>query len=108
MYVNVICKEIEMKKVILAFVFMLCAMGVKAEDKVAPANNIEAQALVLTEEQNQKLTELKERLRQEISPIWEDIQASQQRILEIEKKYFEEFWNLLSDEQKAKYENMSK
>ena len=74
----------------------------------ASANNIEAEALVLTEEQNQKLTELKDRLKKEIGPIWDEIQAGQARILEIEKKYFEEFWGLLTDEQKAKYEALSK
>ncbi len=73
----------------------------------ASANNIEAEALVLTDEQNQKLTELKDRLKKEIGPIWDEIQAGRARILEIEKKYFEEFWGMLTPEQRAKYEAMS-
>lgn len=65
------------------------------------ATEIDAQKLKLTAEQNQKLTELKANLKAEVEPIWEEIQSSRQRITEIEKKYFEEFWNSLNDEQKA-------
>ena len=43
----------------------------------------------------------------EHGPIWDEIQAGRARILEIEKKYFEEFWGMLTPEQRAKYEAMS-
>lgn len=74
----------------------------------ANAQNIEATTLNLTSEQNQKLTELKSKLKAEIDPIWEEIQSSRNRILEIEKKYFEEFWNMLTDEQKQKFTELNK
>jgi Skp family chaperone for outer membrane proteins len=61
---------------------------------------INADNLNLTAEQNQKLTELKENLKAEIEPIWEEIEANRQKITEIEKRYFEEFWNTLSEEQR--------
>ena len=74
----------------------------------ANAQNIEATTLNLTSKQNQKLTELKSKLKAEIDPIWEEIQSSRNRILEIEKKYFEEFWNMLTDEQKQKFTELNK
>jgi len=74
----------------------------------ANAQNIEAKALGLSSEQNQKLTELKANLKAEIEPIWEEIQAGKARILEIEKKYFEQFWNLLTNEQKQKFAEQNK
>lgn len=73
----------------------------------ANAQNIEAASLNLTEVQNKRLTELKENLKNEIEPIWEEIQSSRNRILEIEKKYFEEFWNLLTDEQKEQFTKLN-
>ena len=73
----------------------------------ANAQNIEATNLNLTETQNKRLIELKENLKQEIEPIWEEIQSSRNRILEIEKKYFEEFWNLLTDEQKKQFTKLN-
>jgi len=73
----------------------------------ANAQNIEATSLNLTDEQNQKLTELKTKLKAEIDPIWEEIQSSRNHILEIEKKYFEEFWNMLTDEQKQKFTELN-
>ena len=73
----------------------------------ATAQNIEATNLNLTETQNKRLIELKENLKQEIEPIWEEIQSSRNRILEIEKKYFEEFWNLLTDEQKTQFTKLN-
>lgn len=73
----------------------------------ANAQNIEATNLNLTEVQNKRLTELKENLKNEIEPIWEEIQSSRNRILEIEKKYFEEFWNLLTDEQKEQFTKLN-
>lgn len=73
----------------------------------ANAQNIEATSLNLTEVQNKRLTELKENLKNEIEPIWEEIQSSRNRILEIEKKYFEEFWNLLTDEQKEQFTKLN-
>ena len=68
---------------------------------------INADNLNLTAEQNQKLTELKENLKAEIEPIWEEIEANRQKITEIEKRYFEEFWNTLSDEQRQAFANMN-
>ena len=73
----------------------------------ANAQNIEATNLNLTEVQNKRLTELKENLKNEIEPIWEEIQSSRNRILEIEKKYFEEFWNLLTEEQKEQFTKLN-
>jgi len=72
------------------------------------AAEIKANDLGLSAEQNQKLVELKNNLNAEIQPIWEEIDSSRQRITEIEKKYFEEFWNMLSDEQKAKFAELNK
>lgn len=73
----------------------------------AQAAEISAEALKLTPEQNQKLTELKERLHAEITPIWEEIKAGKQRITEIEKTYFEEFWTMLSEEQRATFSSLN-
>ena len=50
---------------------------------------------------------ISQNLKQEIEPIWEEIQSSRNRILEIEKKYFEEFWNLLTDEQKKQFTKLN-
>ena len=38
----------------------------------------------------------------------EELKAGEKRILEIEKKYFEEFWNLLTDEQKEEFAKLNK
>lgn len=71
------------------------------------AADINTDSLNLSAEQNQKLVELKENLRAEIQPIWEEIESGKQRIIEIEKKYFEEFWNLLSKEQKQEFAKLN-
>lgn len=71
------------------------------------AAEISAESLGLTVEQNQKLSELKENLRAEIQPIWEEIESSQKKITEIEKKYFEEFWDMLTDEQKQTFAKLN-
>ena len=63
----------------------------------ANAQNIETSSLNLTETQTKRVLEIKENLKQEVEPILEEIQSSRNRILEIEKKHFEEFWNLLTD-----------
>lgn len=73
----------------------------------ASAAEINTQSLNLTEEQNQKLTELREKLKAEIQPIWDEIQSGRERITEIEKRYFEEFWNMLSDEQKEQFTKLN-
>lgn len=88
-----------MKKIIYTTIALLISFNVYANPQ-----NIKADDIVLTEEQNKKLIELKENLKKEISPIWEEIQASKLRINEIEKKYFELFWEMLTEEQKAKYQ----
>ena len=71
------------------------------------AADISAEALRLTPEQNQKLKEMKENLKAEVQPIWEEIESGRQRIVEIEKKYFGEFWNMLTDEQKQKFAELN-
>lgn len=73
----------------------------------ATATEIKTESLNLTPEQNQHLIELKNDLKEEIQPIWEEIEHNQQRILEIEKKYFEEFWTSLTDEQKQKFTQLN-
>lgn len=74
----------------------------------AMAGEIDGGALNLTDEQNKKVIELKEKLKAEAEPIMDEIKAGKQRIIEIEKKYFEEFWNLLTDEQKEKFAKLNK
>lgn len=69
----------------------------------AQATEIEAESLKLTAEQNQKLTELKNNLKAEVQPILEEIQSSRERVTEIQKKYFEEFWNMLTEEQREAF-----
>ena len=75
---------------------MLFAFNVQAQ-------TIETDKLRLTDEQNQRLSEMKENMKAEVEPIWEEIQASKERVWEIEKKYFEEFWKMLTDEQKKEF-----
>lgn len=77
--------------VVALFSFDVCAKEIKAD------------SLNLTAEQNQKLIEMKEKLKAEVDPIWEEIESGKNRIMEIEKKYFEEFWTMLTDEQKAEF-----
>ncbi len=67
------------------------------------AEGIDAGVLNLTMEQNQKLIELQGNMKAEVEPIWEEIESGRQRILEIEKRYFSEFWNILTEEQKKEY-----
>lgn len=74
----------------------------------ANAAEIGAEGLNLSAEQNAKLVELKEKLKAEVDPIWEEIESGKGRILEIEKRYFEEFWNMLSDEQKQKFAELNR
>ncbi len=71
------------------------------------AAEIKAENLDLTPEQNQHLIELQNNLKAEIQPIWEEVENNRQRILEIEKKYFEEFWNSLTEEQKQKFTQLN-
>ena len=78
----------------------IAALGIVCN---AHAAEIKAESLNLTAEQNQKLTELKNNLQAEIQPILEEMESSRNRITEIEKKYFEEFWKMLTDEQKAEF-----
>lgn len=74
----------------------------------ANATEIKAENLNLTPEQNQKLAELKNNLQAEIQPILEEMESSRNHITEIEKKYFEEFWKMLTDEQKAEFTKLEK
>ena len=82
---------------------LLCFLFVALFSFSVCAKEIKAESLNLTAEQNQKLTEMKEKLKAEVEPIWEEIESGKNRILEIEKKYFEEFWNMLTEEQKAEF-----
>ena len=69
--------------VVALFSFDVCAKEIKAD------------SLNLTAEPNQKLREMKEKLKA--------IESGKNRIMEIEKKYFEEFWTMLTEEQKAEF-----
>lgn len=89
-----------MKKVLCLIVGLLLISN-------AHATEINADELKLTATQNQKLTELKENLKAEVEPIFEEIESNRQRITEIEKKYFEEFWNMLTNEQKQKFSELN-
>ena len=71
------------------------------------ADNISADELKLTAEQNQRLIEMKNNLQAEIEPIWEEIESGKQRITEIEKRYFSEFWNILTEEQKQEFAKLN-
>ena len=85
-----------------------CTIAVLLITFQVQAAELNAENLQLNAEQNAKLVEMKEKLKAEIDPIWEEIESSKQRIVEIEKKYFEEFWNMLSDEQKQKFAEIQK
>ena len=73
----------------------------------ARATEIDVTNLKLTAEQNQKLTELKNNLKAEVQPILEEIQSGRERVTEIEKKYFEEFWNMLTEEQRETFAKLN-
>ncbi len=73
----------------------------------AHAQTIETTSLNLSEAQTKRTEEIKETLKQEVEPIIEEIEASRNRILEIEKKHFEEFWNLLTEEQKETFTKLN-
>ena len=85
-----------MKKILYVFMFVLFSMNAKAID-------IKAENLKLSEEQNAQLLIIKEKLQAEVNPVWEEIESAKVRIVEIEKKYFEEFWKILTDEQKKEF-----
>lgn len=72
------------------------------------AVEITADNLKLTDDQNKKLIELKDNLQAEVQPIWEEVESGRNRIMEIEKRYFEEFWNILTDEQKKEFAKLNK
>lgn len=90
-----------MIKVWSAVIVVLLAFQVNAAE-------LSAENLQLSAEQNAKLVEMKEKLKAEIDPIWEEIESGKKRIVEIEKKYFEEFWTMLNDEQKQKFAELQK
>lgn len=72
------------------------------------AAEIQAENLVLSVEQSQKLAEMQEQLKAEVQPIWEEVESGRNRIIEIEKRYFQEFWGMLSEEQKLKFADLYK
>ncbi len=74
----------------------------------AATAEINAENLNLTPEQNQKILQLKEDLKAEIQPMWEEIESNKRRIMEIEKSYFEKFWNTLTEEQKQKFADLNR
>lgn len=88
-------------RTILAALLLFAASDVSAAD-------ITADSLKLTDEQNKKLIELKDNLQAEVQPIWEEVESGRNRIMEIEKRYFEEFWNILTDEQKKEFAKLNK
>lgn len=90
-----------MKKYVTILATVMFAFNVQAAE-------ISAENLNLTREQNHKLNEIKEHLQAEVQPILEEMESSRNRITEIEKKYFEEFWNLLTEEQKKKFSELKK
>lgn len=87
--------------------YMVAAVLFLAVSSVSAAE-ITADKLKLTEAQNKKLIELKENLDAEVQPIWEEVESGRNRIMEIEKRYFEEFWNILTDEQKKEFAKLNK
>ena len=88
--------------------YIVCFLSVMFLSFNVMATEISGDALKLSDEQNQKVVELKEKLKAEVEPIMEELKAGEKRILEIEKKYFEEFWNLLTDEQKEEFAKLNK
>lgn len=88
--------------------YLVCFLSVMFLSFNVMATEINASQLKLTDEQSQKVVELKEKLKAEVEPIMEELKAGEKRILEIEKKYFEEFWNLLTDEQKEEFAKLNK
>ena len=72
-------------------------------DRVLIKLNEEATQEELMESLKKKLTELKNNLKAEVQPILEEIQSSRERVTEIQKKYFEEFWNMLTEEQREAF-----
>ena len=72
------------------------------------AAEIKAENLNLTAEQSRKLAELQENLKAETQPIWEEIESGRNRIMEIEKQYFQAFWTLLTEEQKQKFADLQR
>ena len=88
--------------------YLVCFLSVMFLSFNVMATEIDGSTLKLTDEQNQKVVELKEKLKAEVEPIMEELKAGEKRVLEIEKKYFEEFWNLLTDEQKEEFAKLNK
>lgn len=86
---------------------ILTALLIFATSNVSAAD-ITADSLKLTDEQNKKLIELKDNLQAEVQPIWEEVESGRNRIMEIEKRYFEEFWNILTDEQKKEFAKLNR
>ena len=87
--------------------FMLGVMLAMLLSFQVQATEIQAENLKLTAEQNQKLTELKNNLKAEVEPILAEIQSKREQVTEIEKKYFEEFWNMLTEEQREIFSKLN-
>ncbi len=81
----------------------MCLMGFNAG-----AAEINAENLELTAEQSKKLAAMQEQLKAEIQPIWEEVESGRNRIIEIEKQYFQNFWNMLTEEQKQKFADLQR
>ena len=90
-----------MRKIL--YLTVLCLFGFEVS-----AAEINAENLALTSEQSQQLAELQENLKAETQPIWEEIESGRNRIMEIEKQYFQAFWNMLTEEQKQKFADLQR
>lgn len=90
-----------MRKILI--LVLLCLWGACVN-----AAEIPAEELSLTFEQSQKLSEMQEQLKAEVQPIWEEVESGRNRIIEIERRYFQEFWEMLSEEQKLKFADLQR
>lgn len=87
----------------ISLLAVMCLFGFEVN-----AAEIKAENLELTAEQSQKLAEMQENLKAEIQPIWEEVESGRHRIIEIEKQYFQAFWNMLTEEQKQKFADLQR
>lgn len=90
-----------MRKILYLVVLCLWSIG-------AYGAEVQAESLALTLEQSEKLAKMQEQLKAEVQPIWEEVESGREHIIEIEKKYFQEFWGMLSEEQKLKFADLQR
>ncbi len=94
-------RRVNLRKIWILLI--LCMWSVQAS-----AAEIKAENLALTAEQNQKLEEMQEQLKAEVQTIWDEVESGRNRIIEIEKRYFQDFWNMLTEEQKQKFADLQR